>query len=425
MLRIRMMALLVILSTVVYMAPGYAAKTKLTLVTHWGAGQKEYIDAYVAEYMQQHPDVEITHLATASGDVAEYLQKIQVMHAAGTIPDIIHIYSPWSVTLRDAGMLARVPADVVSDVTKNYVPAAVEGATLDGILWGIPTEINDYALVYNARLLSEAGLSVPQTWDELVRVGKHLTVVKPDGSLLRAGFAFINGWPEAVVHPFLSMLFAEGGRLFTSDKTKSLLDSPAALNTLQKQVRMFEEGATTKAAAIWNFASGGTATMIMAPWYEKSLRTGMKDSFVDVAATVLPPGSAGRASILYNWGFAVDQASAHQRAAWDFLLWLTKERDGKRNSRMGDYLTDQGILPSRWNDIQSHPDQLMDAYTKAFVESLNFCVSEPVAYRSAEINSIIMKQVNSAWYGEKSAQNALSEATRQIDVILAQYYKKN
>ncbi|MGI6609111.1 MAG: hypothetical protein ACOX4G_01135 [Limnochordia bacterium] len=53
-----------------------AAKISLTLATHWGVGQKEIIDAYVEEYMAAHPEVEITHLATASFDIVEYLQSV-------------------------------------------------------------------------------------------------------------------------------------------------------------------------------------------------------------------------------------------------------------------------------------------------------------------------------------------------------------
>lgn len=401
-----------------------AAKVALTLATHWGAGQKEIIDAYAAEYMSLHPDVEIVHVATAVTDVNEYLQKIQVMHAGGKPADIIHIYSPWSITLRDTGVLARVPADVLDDVIGNYVPAAVAGTTLEGQVWGIPTEIDNYALLYNNRILSEAGIGPPSSWDELLRSAKVLTKYDSDGTLQRAGFAFLSGWPEAVAHPFLSMLYAEGGRLVTADNSRSLLDSHAALATLQRQVQMFEEGATNRAASAWSFPTGGTAMLIMAPWWEQPLRTAMGDAFSDVAAVPLPPGREGQATLLYSWGFAVDATSPNQRVAWDFLLWLTREREGKRTSRMGEFLVGQGIIPSRWGDVRNHPDQLMDAYTHAFVQSLDFSYPEPVTHRSGDVKAVLMREISAAWNGTKSATNALTEAKRQIDAILAEYIKR-
>jgi len=194
-----------------------AAQTKITIATHFETGQIEYLQAYFDEYERLNPHVTIEHISTP---FADFLTRLEVLQASGVGPDISHLYSLWMPELRDAGLIAAPPAYVTQEIERNYVSTAVDGVSMDGQVYGIPTEINNYGLVYNKRLLAERGYANPPgDWDELIDMAKRLTDRSPDGAITQAGYAFLSGWDSAVVHPYLSLLYSDGGRLFAEGNT--------------------------------------------------------------------------------------------------------------------------------------------------------------------------------------------------------------
>lgn len=404
-----------------FVSPAAAlAKTKLVIATHFEAGQKEHLEPYFAEYMKLRPDVEIEHLVIPFDS---YLQKIQVAHAAGAAPDIVHLYSLWGAQFVAQKMLTTPPPAVQDEIAKNYVAGAVGGATVEGKAWGYPTEIDNYMLLYNKRILSEAGYGAPpRAWDDLIRTAKRLSVRDSAGKMTRAGFAYLQGWDSAVVHPYLALLYSNGGEMFAPGFTESWLDKPQAVQALAAEVRMFTEGGTEQGTSLWTFPSGNVAMVVMAPWWESALKQAMGANFADVGVAPIPVLQRP-SSVMYTWFFAVEQSSKHQREAWEFLQWLNGKREDARTSRAGDFLVQLGIIPSRHIDVQNHPDSLMDAYTKPFIDALPYSRPEPNVYRGQEIKVILMNQILKAWRGSTPARAALADAKRLIDPILAEYYK--
>ena len=144
-------------------------KIKLILSIHTDFN-REGLDDYLRLYEQLNPHIEIVKEVTPFED---YLKKIQIAEVSGRGADLYHVYSLWGVELVRSGILDEPPAEVKEDVMKNYVPVAVSGVTIDGDIWGIPTEIDNYMLVYNKRLLAEGGYTEPpKTWDELVEMAR-------------------------------------------------------------------------------------------------------------------------------------------------------------------------------------------------------------------------------------------------------------
>ena len=60
-----------------------------------------------------------------------------------------------------SGMMAAPPQEVVDAVLANAPEGVVEGTTFADQVWGYPTEVNTYLLLYNKRLLEEAGYTEP------------------------------------------------------------------------------------------------------------------------------------------------------------------------------------------------------------------------------------------------------------------------
>lgn len=402
--------------------PGLAAeKIRLVLSIHTDFN-REGLDKYIRLYEQTHPNIEIVKQATPFED---YLKKIQIDAASGRMADLYHVYSLWGVDLVRSGLLDKPPAHVVEDVRKNYIPVAVKGATINEQVWGSPTEIDDYALVYNKRLLREAGFGAPpKTWNELVEMAKKLTKVDAKGNILQYGYTFLAGWESAVAHPYLALLYSNGGEFLSPGYKKCLANSPEGVEALEAQVRLFREKGTDIRGSVWDFPNGNIAMMVHAPWNENNLKTTMGERYADVGVAPIPVMKKP-ATVLYTWFTAVSNRSQHKKEAWDFWMWFTSQVTGpNQTTRMGDYLAQEvGAIPSRRIDIENHPRELQDQYTATFVEELKHAIPEPNVAQGAEIKTILMNEITEAWLLRKTPKQALDTACSQIDQILGQYYR--
>lgn len=401
-----------------------AAQKKITIATHWSANQKEYLDVYIDEYNRLNPDVVVEHVTfVTSVDITEYLTQALVAHAGGAAPDILHIYSLWGFQLADQGIIVPVPEAIADQVRENFVPAAVQGAMIGDTLYGIPTEIQNYMILYNKAHLAEEGYTAPaETWDEMVRMARDLTRFDERGNVVRHGFAFMSGWDSAVVHPYLAILHSEGGKLFSEDYTEVLLHTPEALRALEVQMRMFNEGHAGTAYA--GFSRGEVSMVVMSPWWKSQLAAIMGSDFENVGVAPLPQGEGGLASTAYTWFWAVDSSSPNQDEAWKFLQWLNSMHDPFEPSRMGTFLAQTGIIPGRPADVQANAAIVLDDFMAPFVEALDYSIPEPIVYRGQDIKLILQREIEAAWQGIKPPGNALLDAKRQIDQILGEYYGK-
>ena len=411
-----------------------AKKTKLVILTHWsdyevqgvfnksGKLVAKGLKQYVEEYMQLHPEIEIK-IQIVPFD--EYMHTLITKHVAGEYADIYGLYSLWGVQLARSGILASPPDYIVQDVKANYLKLAVDGATIDGKIWGIPMEVDDYCLVYNKQLLHEAGYAEPpKTWDELVKMAVNLTKRNKEGKITQYGFAFLAGWDSAVVHPYLSLLYSLGGQPFSNDFRKCLLDSPKGIAALKAELELFQRGATDTAGSVWDFPHGTVAMMIMAPWYEKSLELALGDQYEKVVGVAPIPPLKNPANCAYTWFWGVDALSKHKDEAWKFLYWLTAEiQPATGTTRYGDLLAENiGAIPPRRVDFDNHPAQLHDLYTSVFIQELKHSIPEPNIAQGAEIKTIIMQEIVNAWNMRKTAEKALTDACRRIQPILNANY---
>jgi ABC-type glycerol-3-phosphate transport system substrate-binding protein len=339
-------------------------------------------------------------------------------------PTIGGIYDLWLPELVKDKLVARAPDAVASEVKSAWPAGVVSAASVGGTLYGIPNEIDVYALNYNKKLFAEAGIAeAPKTWDEFLAAAEKLT----DKSKGQQGFGLINSWAAGVLHPFSSLLVSNGGDLVVDGKP--VLDSEAAKQTFELYEKLIKSGysdpamatadANTTGPFLDSFVSGKTGMIIMANWWESALKAGMGDNFADIATAPIPVGPSGDTarSISYSWMTVVNaKASAEeQAAAWDFLNWLNGPESGPNGaSAMGDILMSMGILPSRTSDGTAFADRLSsDPFLKGYTETLASAKGFPVVLGGQEFSESLQKTLEAIQFGQLSAADA--QATAQAD----------
>lgn len=157
-----------------------AAKHKI-IVTRWvttddGSAFRELIDAFC----EKHPDIEIEVQQTAWNN---YFDQLNVNIAGGNMPDVIAMSTGvgskyYMDAFEDLKPYMEKDADAVN--VDKMVPGLMDSFTVDGVVYGIPTDLANWALVYNKDIFDAAGEAYPaadkpMTWDEFIALAGKFT----------------------------------------------------------------------------------------------------------------------------------------------------------------------------------------------------------------------------------------------------------
>jgi multiple sugar transport system substrate-binding protein len=399
----------------------------ITYLTHWGPDQVKQLNDVASAFHAKNPKVTVKVQAVP---FANLLSTLQTQGSSPNGPTIASIYDLWLPSLIKNSALAKAPSDVASSVKSDWPQNLADDVSSGGDVYGVPNEVDLYALNYNKKLFADAGISSPPTtWDELKADAKKIT----DKGAGRQGFGVITNWAAGAVHPFLSLAASNGGSFLNQSKDSSALTSPADQATADLYAQLIKDGSTipsmsaanadTTGPYLDNFANEKTGMIIMANWWQSALQKTMGDKFSDIATAPIPVGPNGQksSSISYSWLTVVNghATSAAQDAAWKFLQFLNGPTSGKSgSSAMGDMLMGQGILPSRTSDLAAHQSQLSDPFIKTYVDQLPNATPFPVTVGGAQASDALQTHIENLIFGRESPSEAMKNAETEVNAAL-------
>ena len=394
--------------------PAAAQDGPLTVAMHYTQEQAAPLIACLEGY-----DADGVTAAYQQISYGDYLQTVLTGRLAGQSPDVYNVYSIWAAQMTDNGVLAEPPQDVADFVRDGYAAGTVDAATIDGTLWGVPTEVSVYMLVSNMALLREAGFEAPpETWDELREMARAITTRNDQGRIETAGFAFAQS-AAGMVHPFYALLYSEGGDVYADDRSEAMLEGEAARTALENMAGLVEDGSADLSVDAYDFPAGGIAMMIMANWYESAIAEGL-GGLEDVAVTHIPMGEDWR-TLQYAFFMGVDAQSERQDAAWALVRHLNEPRDGGP-SCMGEMLDGLGALTASAADTAALPAP--DDFTAPFVAALEDgrAITQPNVMQASEIEGMMAQTFEEVVSGEAEAGPALEELDGEVEDILFEFY---
>ncbi|WP_181795835.1 ABC transporter substrate-binding protein [Streptomyces sp. WELS2] len=393
----------------------------LTLLSHYASGTlHQALQGPVDEWNATHDRVKVR---TRAVDFTDLLTTFMVRQAAGQGADILHPYCLWNGQLVRAGVLRPAPPEHAELIRRDYGEAAVGAVTVDGTVYGYPTEAQTYALYYNRRLLRAAGADgPPATWPELEEAAYRTTRRDRYGNPLVQGFGLSANDDATTVGQTLALLHAAGGRFVTPDGRSTAIDSPAGRAVLTLEHRLVTRGASAPAVNVYQaFPSGQVAMVIGAGWWTGSLRPLMGGDYRDVGVAPVPVPAPGTRPATLATGFmlGVNTASRHPREAWEFLRWLNTDRvaarEGAAVTRMSALQVSVGSLTARADDMRALLGSGGDPNLRPFLDALDYAVPEPNGPGAARAKTLLRKNIEALWTGRQSVEEALRTTRRQVD----------
>ena len=306
--------------------PPQSGPVQLTLWHRWSGANADYLKQVVDAFEAKHPDIEITVVAKPG----EYIQLLQAMVAdlaAGNNPPDMFVggynmlaYGANELEPTQLKDLAPSP-EALNELKSRFDESVYNITNIDGRQIGLPFALSNMINYVNMDIFRAAGLTeadIPQTWDDVFRVGK---IIKEKTGKYGIAIQLPDTWADC------SLIYSAGGTIKTADGKKVDLTNQGAIDALTMWQNLVKEGIApieTDAESESNFAAGNLA---MRPTTIMKINGYKSQATFDLKTAKLP-SFAGRTNKLAAGGSAIISFSkdkAKKDAVWKFMDFIASK----------------------------------------------------------------------------------------------------
>jgi multiple sugar transport system substrate-binding protein len=355
------------------------------------------------------------------------MEKTIVQSLAGAGPDLFNTYGGAQLA---AYVRSGIAWDITDELEKKGIhyehevwPAVSPTFVYDGRAYGYPTNVGADALWLHKDAFESEGIPIPTgpwTWKEFLPLAQKLTKRNQAGRIERYGILIPwYRWPQFIMQ--------WGGRIYTEDGTRCVIDSPEAVAGIQffqdlmylyKVMPSPVDEAAMATAGGWGsgtitlFGAKKAAMAMGGRWWLCLLRES-KD--LHLGAVEAPFGTR-RVFLGYGKGTVINQFSPRREEALAFLQYLSgksyndlinHQADAlapvKAYSYTDNYLHDPAFPDEDYNDVWR------DVMQYAFPEEISPYVNNQVAARIFDMQMDLIKG------RQKPVADALHSAAEKVN----------
>jgi multiple sugar transport system substrate-binding protein len=370
----------------------------------------DVVKSLLPDFEKQYPNVEIQIEELPYDQMRDRL--VSSFLAAEPTYDMIIVDNPWMYDFASAGFLQPLDdrIDAIEDFDyEDFSEPLRSIAEVEGQTYGVPFYNYGLALIYREDLYQQAGLEPPETLDDLQAAAEELNAGGRSGIAMQPqkGYKIFEEWGN--------FLFAAGGEI-QDEEGNVVLDSPEAREALEAYIQIYEDSAPENSLnwafdeAIRAAQSDTAAQLVSYNWVLPTLnKEGQEAGNFGVAEV---PG--GRA-VLGAWYWSIPNNSANPDAAWAFISWITAKEQEKAR-------VIEGGAPVR-NSVLEDPEVAEKGFGEDYYRTVQAILTDaaPLADgpNAEEMIQVVGEELNAAVAGQKSVDEAISEAAARAEETLA------
>ena len=292
-----------------------------------------------------------------------------------------------------------------------------DGMTYKGHLYGIPFRHATNALIYNEKMLKDAGFDgPPKTFAELVDMAKKLHHKDANGQEVY-GLANHSGNSPTFI---LNLMLASGKPLLETDYTLNA-NTPEFINALNTLKNLYENGGlinnyiSSNLDGIIADLQNGRAVMTVNPFgREKVLNDPKLSRFPgDFKVTSVPLGADGTTPAQTEvWYMVIPKNSPEKDLAWSLIRTLSSPDATVREALNGN----GAVRPAAYNDpriIEAIPSAAEQARS---VESAHLAF--PGFDDAVRAQAILSEEADAYLLGKQTAEEAAAHIQDRIEPLL-------
>jgi len=383
------------------------------------------IEELTAEWASQNP--EHTVQAVYAGNYEETTTKALTAAQAGEPPQVAVLLAIDIFTLVEEDVIVPI-SDLVSTSEEevwlaSFYDGFMRDAQFEGKTYAVPFQRSTPVYYYNRDAFRAAGLdpdSPPTTWDEMVEIGKQLTIKDANGNVTQWGTRIPNlGLAGAWL--FGGLVISKGDVLSTDTGTEARINTPAAIASLEFLQRLAEEEVMAPGGISWGdtpkaFLEGQAASI----WTSTgNLAFINQNAEFDWGVGFLPGGDGPGAPVGGgNFYIFKDTTDEEREAALDFIKFMSSPESAARWSIATGYVAPR---PDAWEM------PLMKEYAAALpqalvaLEQLPYANREFATFQRAKVTQYLVEAIESVVTGDSDPATAVEDAQQKADDVLGEY----
>ena len=292
-------------------------------VTYWYTGSfepdpiisHEQEAAFWEAFKMAYPNIQVDAQSIV---YAELLDKFRTALLGNAAPMAVRLQILGGVEFAAKGYLEPLKPEDVGYSSADFWPGALKSVTHDGVGYGIPTNNETMAFIWNAKIFADAGLDPekpPATWDEVVAYSKQIK-----DSLGIPGYGLVAK-PNHGNTPFRFMpqLWAYGGGALDEAREAPTyetveLNSAGSKAALQAAHDMYVRDKSVPTSALTNSQAENQAPFIAGQLAMMIAHPSEYARMIDLAATATGADKAAADSVIANMRYGLIPEGPVRRA---------------------------------------------------------------------------------------------------------------
>ena len=365
--------------------------------------------------------------AVYAGDYEQTATKALTAASAGHPPHLAVLLTTDLFSLAEEGVITPISDIATSEEDKawlnSFYPTFARDTKLDGKIYSVPFQRSTAILLYNKDAFRDAGLdpdTPPVTWDEMIEMGKKLVKKDDAGNVVRWGtrvpnLALGGAWV------YYGVVRGAGGELAADNGIDVFLNSQAAKDALNFELRLAKEGVEPEGGITWGdtpkaFIEGTAATV----WTSTgNLSFVNSNAQFDWGAAFLPgkdgPGTTVGGGNLYIFK---DISDEERKAALSFAKFLTSPENEAKWTIATGYVAPR---QAAW-ETQALKDYVAKLPAAAVaVDQIEYAGREFATFQRQRVTQFLIDAIESAVGGQSDVDSALDSAQAKAEDVLSEY----
>ncbi len=340
------------------------------------------------------------------------LNNYKTAAQGGQGPDVFRAEVAWVPQLAKLGYLVDLTGTDLGKDTADFLETPLGSTKYDGKTYGVPQVTDSLALFYNKKLLADAGVEPPKTWDD----------IKTAAAKLGGEKAFFLNNDAYYALPFI---YGAGGDLVDAAQKKIVVNSPENVKALQTAKGLLDAKAASTAldpANSYNnmqaaFSSGEVAMVVTGPWSVADYLKGT--AFTDKAnlgIAPVPGDAAGKGSApVGGHDYVIRQGTKAKETAAKLVTCMSGTESQVRVAK------ELGLLPTR-KSAYADAEVKANPVVSAFQPVATAAHARPWIPEGGQLFDPLKIAYADVLAGKKDAKAALDEVAKAYkDQVVTEY----
>lgn len=306
-----------------YSKKHFPKKTTIQFASWGSESELRILKPLLKKFEKENPDIKVDFLHIPQN----YFQKIHLLFASNTSPDVIFINNQYLPVYANAGVLEDLTPYFEDLSMQSFYKKSVQALSWNNRIYAVPRDVSNLVVFYNKDLFDRYGVKYPEkNWslNDFLKTAQKLTH-RPE--------IFGISFEEDPLF-FLPYLTCQGGG-FTPDVFENI-ESQSGLkfySDLRKKYHVAplkQESASATMAQM--FLQGRLAMHLSGRWLVPKYREEAKFDW-DIAE--FPKCKAGSIVPLDASGWAVSKSSHHKKEALLLIKYLSSKESSEEFTKSG------------------------------------------------------------------------------------------